>query len=108
MTETAAFRVMLDMRVRPGTEADFERAWLEVARGVARHPANRGQWLSRSPGDESEGTTYYVVTDWTDEPSFREFELSLEHVRNRALLQPYRNGGSMRTMHVVYELVEER
>ncbi|MFF4775724.1 antibiotic biosynthesis monooxygenase family protein [Microtetraspora fusca] len=101
----AAFRVVLDIRVRPGSEAEFERAWLEVAEGIARHPANRGQRLLRDAEDDG---AYYVFTDWTDESSFREFEVSPEHARNLARLRPYRNGGSMRTMRVVYELAGAR
>ena len=38
---------------------------------ITGHPANRGQWLLRSTEDAS---TYYVISDWVDEPSFREFE----------------------------------
>ncbi|MFF5211989.1 antibiotic biosynthesis monooxygenase family protein [Streptosporangium sp. NPDC000396] len=95
------FRVLLDIRVRPGTEAEFERVWLDVAEGIARHPANRGQRLLRSLEEEG---AYFVFTDWTDESSFREFELSAAHVDNRARLQPYRDGGSMTTMRVVHEL----
>jgi heme-degrading monooxygenase HmoA len=98
---TGDFHVLLDIRVRPGSQAEFERVWLEVAEGIAGHPANRGQKLLR--GLEGEGA-YYVLTAWTDEAAFREFELSQAHVANRARLGPYRNGGSMTIMHVVHEL----
>ncbi|MFI6903497.1 antibiotic biosynthesis monooxygenase family protein [Nonomuraea sp. NPDC050394] len=93
------FRVLLDIQVRPGQEDAFERTWREVAEGIAAHPANRGQSLLR--GEDA----YYVITDWTDESAFRQFELSPAHVDNRARLAPYRTGGSMATMPTAHERV---
>jgi heme-degrading monooxygenase HmoA len=95
------FRVMLRMVVKPGAEPDFERVWLEIGDGVTDHPANLGQWLSRSI-DES--GVYYIVSDWVDEPRFREFETSARHLEHRQKLHPFRSGGSMTTMHVVAHL----
>ncbi|GAA3501778.1 antibiotic biosynthesis monooxygenase [Streptomyces prasinosporus] len=95
------FRVMLRMEIRPGMEKDFERTWREVGASVTDHPANLGQWLSRSA---EENGVYYIVSDWTDEPRFRAFETSERHVRHREKLHPYRTGGSMTTMHVVAAL----
>jgi len=92
------FRAVLEVEVEPGTEEAFERAWLAVARRIAGHPGNLGQWLMR--GDDA----YYIFTDWTDEDTFRRFETSEEHRRNRELLAPYRTGGKMITMRPVYEL----
>ncbi|MCG5218861.1 antibiotic biosynthesis monooxygenase [Streptosporangium soli] len=92
------FRVVLRMTVRHGAGPEFERAWLAVARGIAAHPANRGQWLMLS------ADAYYVFTDWVDRDSFHAFETSQEHVRNRALLEPYRTGASMITMHTVHDV----
>ncbi|MBM0229832.1 antibiotic biosynthesis monooxygenase, partial [Micromonospora sp. ATA51] len=66
------FRVMLRMQIKPGMQEEFERVWLEVGDSVTSHPANLGQWLSR---DEEEGV-YWIVSDWVDEPRFREFEHS--------------------------------
>lgn len=95
------FRVMLRMQIKPGAEAEFERTWLEVGDSVTSHPANLGQWLSRS--DEDAGV-YYIVSDWVDEPQFREFETSDRHLEHRQKLHPYRSGGSMNTQHVVAHL----
>ncbi|MDH6113739.1 heme-degrading monooxygenase HmoA [Kitasatospora sp. MAP12-15] len=97
----SAFRVMLRMQIKPGMEQDFERVWREVGDSVTDHPANLGQWLSR--GAEEEGV-YYIVSDWTDELRFREFETSERHLTHREKLHPYRSGGSMTTMHVVAAL----
>jgi heme-degrading monooxygenase HmoA len=98
---SVAFRVMLRMEINAGMEADFEAMWLEVGDSVTSHPANRGQWLSRSidvPG------VYYIVSDWVDEPQFREFEHSDGHLTHRQKLHPFRSGGSMVTMDVVAHL----
>ncbi|MGW2255608.1 antibiotic biosynthesis monooxygenase family protein [Kitasatospora sp. NPDC001660] len=95
------FRVMLKMQINPGMEADFERVWREVGDSVTDHPANLGQWLSRSA---EENGVYWIVSDWTDEPRFREFETSDGHLIHRQKLHPYRSTGSMTTMHVVAAL----
>lgn len=94
-----AFRVMLRMDVRPGLEAEFEREWRAGTDAVTGHPANLGQWLSRAT--DGDGSTYWIVSDWVDEPRFREFENSPAHLEHRAKLHPYRTGGSFHTMEVV-------
>ncbi|MFE9337691.1 NAD(P)-binding domain-containing protein [Streptomyces sp. NPDC007063] len=95
------FRVMLRMEIHPGKEQEFEETWRQVATGIAREPANRGQKLLRSVEDAS---VYHVLTDWADEPSFRAFELSEAHVENRRRLQPFRRGGEMVVSETVHEL----
>lgn len=89
------YRVLLRMQVLPGLEAQFERAWAEGARTIADEPANVAQTLSR--GEDA----YYIVSDWTDEASFRDYEVSDRHQVHRARLHPYRSAGSMTTMTVV-------
>jgi heme-degrading monooxygenase HmoA len=96
--EGTVFRVMLRMEIRPGMAPEFERTWADVGTAITGHPANLGQWLSRSA---EEPGVYYVVSDWLDEARFREFEHSERHLRHRTKLHPYRSGGSMTTMHVV-------
>jgi len=96
-----AFRVMLRMEIHPGMEAEFEEVWTRIGDGITSHPANLGQWLSR--GVDEPGV-YYVVSDWVDEPRFREFEHSEQHLRHRTALHPYRSAGSMTTMQVVREM----
>jgi heme-degrading monooxygenase HmoA len=99
--ERAAFRVMLRMHIHPGREREFEQTWCAVGGVITGHPANLGQWLSRSAEEDG---VYYVVSDWVDEPRFREFEHSAQHVEHRTKLHPYRSSGSMTTMHVVYAM----
>ncbi|MEU1180037.1 antibiotic biosynthesis monooxygenase family protein [Streptomyces sp. NPDC005820] len=97
----SVFRVMLRMEIKPGMEEEFEKVWLEVGDSVTGHPANLGQWLSRSI---DENGIYYIVSDWVSEPLFRAFETGESHVQHRRKLHPYRSGGSMTTMHVVAAL----
>lgn len=96
-----AFRVMLRVETNPGMAADFERTWLEIGTAVTSDPANLGQWLMRSTEEEH---IYYIISDWTDEPGFRTFEHSEQHVKHRERLHPFRSGGSMATMQVVHQL----
>lgn len=97
----SVFRVMLRMHIRPGLERQFEQAWYQVGSAVTDHPANLGQWLAKS---QEEAGVYYIVSDWTDEPRFREFEHSEQHLAHRSTLHPFRTGGSMTTMHVVHAM----
>jgi heme-degrading monooxygenase HmoA len=97
MAAAGAFRVMLRMEIKPGAEDEFERVWTQIGDSVTSHPANLGQWLSRS---EEKGV-YYIVSDWADEARFREFETSRRHLDHRQKLHPFRSGGTMTTMQVV-------
>ncbi|MFI6060906.1 antibiotic biosynthesis monooxygenase family protein [Streptomyces sp. NPDC051286] len=93
------FRVMLRMEIEPGKEADFEKAWLAGTEAVTGHPANLGQSLAREEGPDS---TYVIVSDWVNEPRFREFENSPAHLEHRATLHPYRKGGTFHVMRVLH------
>lgn len=101
MSKNLPFRVILRMEIFPGRGPEFEKVWLEVGRAIARQPANLGQTLMRA---EEEDDVYYVLTDWTDEPSFRAFERSEEHVGHRRRLNPFRRGGQMTLTQAVHEL----
>jgi heme oxygenase (mycobilin-producing) len=95
------FRVMLRMHIKPGMAREFEETWYKVGHAITEHPANIRQWLSRS---DDEDDVYYVMSDWVDEPRFREFERSDRHLEHRTRLHPFRSGGTMTTMHVVHEM----
>jgi heme-degrading monooxygenase HmoA len=97
----SVFRVMLRMQLVPGREKEFEAAWLAGANIITEQPANLGQWLSKSAEEEG---VYYIVSDWVDEERFREYERSERHLEHRVTLHPYRSGGSMTTMTVVYAM----
>lgn len=95
------FRVMLRMRIRPGMEKEFERTWYEIGGAVTENAANIGQWLTRSAEEDG---IYFVVSDWTNEERFREFEHSERHLSHRQKLHPFRIDGDMTTMHIVYDM----
>jgi heme-degrading monooxygenase HmoA len=97
------FRVMLRMQTHPGREREFEQAWYAGATVITDQPANLGQWLFRS---EEEPGVFYIVSDWVDEPRFREYEHSQQHLEHRARLHPYRAAGSMVTMTTVYAMAK--
>lgn len=101
MGEPTMFRVLLTLQIKPGLSEDFEKTWYGIGDVVTSHPANRGQWLMRS-GENPD--VYYITSDWVDEPSFREFEHSADHVEHRVKLHPFRSDGSMATMHQVFHL----
>ena len=101
MTDQRVFRVMLRMRIHPGMTDGFERAWHEGSSVITDQPANLVQWLSAAAEEEG---VYYIISDWTDEPGFRTYETSEQHLRHRERLHPFRAEGSMTTMHVVYEM----
>jgi heme-degrading monooxygenase HmoA len=98
---SAVFRVMLRLSIIEGKEKEFEETWYGIGSVVTDHPANLGQWLLRS---YDEPRTYYIMSDWESEPLFREFERSERHLEHRVKLHPFRDGGSMATMSVVYSL----
>jgi hypothetical protein len=94
------FRVMLRMQALPGREEDFEREWIAGAEVIAAEAANLGQWLAKSVEEDG---VYYIVSDWVDEPRFREYERSQRHLAHRSRLHPYRATGSMTTMNLIHE-----
>lgn len=98
------FRVMLRLEVEPGREAEFEKAWREGTEAVTGHPANLGQSLSRENGADGPENVYVIISDWVDEPRFREFEESPEHLRHRATLHPFRKGGSFHVLEVLHQI----
>lgn len=95
------FRVMLRLEIVAGRETEFENAWLGVGDVITGQPTNLGQWLLKSTGEPG---VYYIMSDWLNEPTFREFEHSTEHIEHRKKLHPFRAGGSMTTMQVVRHL----
>ncbi|MDH6579772.1 antibiotic biosynthesis monooxygenase [Kitasatospora sp. MAP5-34] len=92
------FRVILRMEVKPGSETDFVTEWHRGTDAVTGHHANLGQWLTR---DTAQPGTYWITSDWLDEPGFRSFEDSPAHLEHRARLHPYRSGGSFHTMELI-------
>lgn len=95
------FRVELTMEVNPGSEQQFEEAWLEVGKAVANDPDNIAQWLTTSR--EAPGR-YFIVSDWPDEASFRRFEQAHEQHELTQKLRTLRARGRMETQTVLHHL----
>ena len=95
------FRVVLRFEVHEGMEHDFESPWREIGTSIAAASPIINQWLLRGA---AEPNTYWIMSDWADEPTFRAFELGAAHVEHRKLLAPYRASVSMTTMQVACHL----
>ncbi|MFC9427870.1 antibiotic biosynthesis monooxygenase family protein [Streptomyces sp. NPDC056987] len=94
-------RVLLEIRIAPGHEAEFEELWRGHADLVRRLPDNHGQQLYRLAGSDG---CYTVLTDWTDEPSFRAFERSEAQQAYLGRLWPMREGGGMSLLEPLHKL----
>ncbi|MFG2332153.1 antibiotic biosynthesis monooxygenase family protein [Streptomyces sp. NPDC048604] len=100
-----ALRVLLRIRILPGREAEFEELWLSHSRTVRTFPDNHGQQLLRLSGETG---SYTVLTDWTDEPTFRAFEQSPEQQAYLQRLWPMRAGGEMQLLEPLHDMSRER
>lgn len=96
-----AFRVLLRMDVKPGMADAFVKAWTDNTDAVTGHPANLGQSLARSTEEDD---VFYILSEWTSEEAFREFETSPAHLEHRQRLHPYRSGGSIVFLDLVAEV----
>jgi quinol monooxygenase YgiN len=101
MPTDTPFRVQLTMQVDPANAAEFEAAWLAVGQTVAEHPSNIAQWFARSRGNPG---TYYIVSDWPDEETFRRFEKEPGHWEITGQLRKLRVAGDMTTVDVLHHL----
>ena len=88
-------RATLTMRVRPGREAEFERAWARVAAELRRSPGNLRQALLRDPADPA---AFVITSDWDSEDAFRRFERSDAQDRLTATIRALRESATM-TVH---------
>ncbi|MFJ3904260.1 putative quinol monooxygenase [Streptomyces sp. NPDC090025] len=95
----AGLRVLLQIRIKDGQEAAFEELWLGHAETVRTFPDNHGQQLLRLTGEPG---AFTVLTDWTDEPSFRAFEQSPEQQAYLQRLWPMRAGGEMHLLEPLH------
>jgi heme-degrading monooxygenase HmoA len=101
MTAEGGYRVLIRMEIEPGAGTRFEQAWLEMSAIARRHPASRGQSLSRV-ADEPD--VYYIVTDWADEAGFADFAASDGHAEGGRKLKELRRGGGRTAMSVVHRV----
>jgi heme-degrading monooxygenase HmoA len=88
-------RATLQMKVKDGRGADFERAWQAIAEEVRKVPGNVRQTLTRDPHDAD---SFVVTSDWESRELFGEFERSPEQDELTAPLRELRSSASM-TVH---------
>jgi heme-degrading monooxygenase HmoA len=97
-------RATLHMKIRPGRESEFQRAWQDVAEEVRHVPGCLRQALTKN---ESDPGAFTITSDWADEDSFRAFESSPEQDALTATLRALRESGSMRVDVLVAHLDSE-
>ncbi|WP_433429232.1 antibiotic biosynthesis monooxygenase family protein [Nonomuraea sp. CA-141351] len=90
-------RAHLRMRVKPGKERAFEKAWWKVALATSYNPGNLGQALLR----DTEPSSFVITSDWISVEAFRAFERSPEQDALTAPLRDLRESAEM----CVYEIV---
>ena len=95
-------RVTLAMRVRAGGEAEFERAWQDIAASARHAEGHLRQSLLRDPSDPA---TYIVTTDWETREAFTRFERSPEQEQLTAPLRRLRESIQV-TVHELIAHVE--
>jgi heme-degrading monooxygenase HmoA len=88
-------RTTLYMKIKPGREAEFERAWAVVAEQVRHVVGNLRQALLRDPQDPS---SFVLTSDWESRELFRRFERSPEQDALTAPLRDLRESARM-TVH---------
>src|SRR5688500_3583541 len=91
-------RATLTMKVKAGSEAEFEAAWRTVAEATRAAPGNVRQTLLRAADDES---TFIISSDWESREAFGAFERSDEQDELTAPLRALRESASMRVDEVV-------
>jgi heme-degrading monooxygenase HmoA len=94
----ASVRATLQMTVRAGRGADFEREWRAIAEQVRRAPGNLRQALVRDPDDPDR---FVITSDWSTREAFGAFERSPEQDELTAPLRELRESALM----TVHELV---
>ena len=91
-------RATLQMKVKPGRAADFERAWEAIAANVRQAPGNLRQALLKDPNDPD---SFVLTSDWDSREQFHAFERSPEQDELTAPLRELRESASM----VIYQLI---
>lgn len=76
MYEEHGYRVVFLLRLRPGTSAEFLRAYEKVRWEVASVPGHLGDQLCQSTADSDE---WLITSLWRDADAFLEWERSPHH-----------------------------
>lgn len=94
-------RAILHMKVRPGAEEEFVRAFSAIAETVRDHPGSVRQTLVRDPEDPR---SFVVMTDWVSRDAFTGFEQSAAQDELTAPLRALRESSRMAVYDVVLDL----
>jgi heme-degrading monooxygenase HmoA len=95
-------RATLHMKVRPGAEEEFVRAFSAIAEKVRDDAGSVRQTLMRDPEDPR---SFVVMTDWVSRDAFTQFERSSAQDELTAPLRALRESSSMAVYEVVVDLV---
>jgi heme-degrading monooxygenase HmoA len=94
-------RATLTMKVREGSEDDFEAAWHKVAAVARSEPGMVRQVLMRSADEPS---TFIISSDWESREAFGRFEKSPDQDDLTAPLRELRESASMRVDEIVADV----
>jgi heme-degrading monooxygenase HmoA len=97
-------RAMLYIKIRPGSEDEFEQVWRSIAEQVRREPGNVRQALLRDPDDP---TSFVVASDWESRDAFTRFERSPEQDDLTAPLRDLRESARMTVHDLVADIERE-
>src|SRR5687768_17068349 len=92
-------RATLQMKVKAGRAADFERTWEAIAQQVRLAPGNLRQALLQDPNDPE---SFVLTSDWLTREQFHAFERSPEQDDLTAPLRELRESASM----TIYQLIK--
>jgi heme-degrading monooxygenase HmoA len=95
-------RATLHMKVRPGAEEEFVRAFSAIAEKVRDDAGSVRQTLMRDPEDPR---SFVVMTYWVSRDAFTQFERSSAQDELTAPLRALRESSSMAVYEVVVDLV---
>jgi heme-degrading monooxygenase HmoA len=98
-------RVVLQIRVRPGREEEFDDAWGEIAEKAREVPGNRRQTLLR---DRDDPATHVITSEWESREDFHRFEASREQDDLIAPLRALRVSAKQSVFDVVADVSASR
>jgi antibiotic biosynthesis monooxygenase (ABM) superfamily enzyme len=94
-------RTVLDMRVREGCAADFERAWQAAAAVASRYPGAGPQAMLRDPG----APLHYTITaDWASPEHLTAYQRSPDREALSAVLERLRESATKSLFEVVAQV----
>ena len=79
-------RVMVFAKIRPGEEAEFEKAYAEVTRKVKGTPGHVRDELLR---DLSEPGAYILLSEWESKDAFLAWENAPIHMQTTTPMRPH-------------------